>query len=108
MFLPSQNATYCYPDGTVSVTEPADNQIFYIWDVNATYPREVWQWSTKRKQWLKLTPQYGSQNKLVEDDLNLVQEFERLVKESVKCECGSEAVGSSQHSSWCQKWSADS
>lgn len=108
MFSPNQKSKFYYPDGMVSVGEPTEGQVFFLWGTNAIHPKEVWQWDSKQKQWLDVTASSGlflinEEN----DSFNLVEEFERMVKEGNKCECGSEAVGSNRHSSWCKKWSAD-
>ncbi len=105
---------YYYPDGTISLSEPSDGQVFFVWDMNATHPKEVWQWDTKSMQWLNVTASNGPPAPTVielDDTFNLAEEFERMVREGAKqkkCECGSESVGSNVHSSWCQKWSSDS
>lgn len=109
--FPNQSTKYYYPDGTVSVSEPNDGQVFFVWDVNAYQPKEVWQWDTKNQQWLDITASSGPSVKEMDDNFNLAEEFERMIQEGAKqkkCECGSESVGSNVHSSWCQKWSSDS
>jgi hypothetical protein len=93
---------WSYPDGTVSSVEPANTQMFFLWGVNKHHPDSCWQWNSKTQQWIDVTAATGPN-----DNLDLVKEFERMVAEPKKCECGSESVGSSKHSTWCQKWSAD-
>ena len=84
---------WIYPDGSTSSVEPSDTQMFFIWDANKAYPKACYQYDKKNQIWLDVTAN-----------------FERMIelgKQSKKCECGSESVGSSRHSSWCPKWSAD-
>ena len=98
------NQLWFYPDGSPSTVEPSDGQVFFIWGVNKADPKECWQWDSKGQQWLDVTAIS------VGPDLDLVEEFDRMVelgRKSKKCECGSESVGSSRHSSYCPKWSTD-
>lgn len=98
-----------YPDGNPSTVEPSDGQVFFVWDTNKVHPKECWQWSANRQQWLDVTAS-GSYPLSMDDSFDLAEEFERMVelgKQSKKCECGSDSVGSPRHSSYCPKWSAD-
>ena len=98
------NQLWFYPDGSHSTVEPSDGQVFFVWDTNKVHPKECWQYDKKMAAWLDVTANTGP------SDLDLVKEFERMIelgKQSKKCECGSESVGSSVHSSYCPKWSAD-
>ena len=100
---------WVYPDGTLSSVEPSDTQMFFIWGINKAYPKECWQWDSKGQQWLDVTANSVGQPS-IGDNFDLVKEFERMVelgKKSKKCECGSESVGSSRHSTYCPKWSED-
>lgn len=95
---------WIYPDGSTSSVEPSDTQMFFIWGANKAYPKFSYQYDKKNQIWLDVTANTGP------SDLDLIKEFEGMIelgKQSKKCECGSESVGSSRHSSWCQKWSAD-
>ena len=105
------NELWFYPDGSPSTVEPSDGQVFFVWDTNKVHPKECWQWDTKNQQWLDVTASSGPSVNEMDDNFNLAEEFERMIQEGAKqkkCECGSESVGSNVHSSWCQKWSANS
>jgi hypothetical protein len=108
------NQLWFYPDGSPSTVEPSDGQVFFVWDTNKVHPKECWQYDKKMAAWLNVTANSGPTSighdlDLV-DELDLVKEFDRMVelgRKSKKCECGSDSVGSSVHSSYCPKWSAD-
>lgn len=108
MFFPPLLKTFTYPDGSKASREPGDGEVFYIWDANQQ-PKSVWQWDGVTQQWHNITgitaagadPSYGYSFSIdlpegMEIDLDRLQQ-------TVKCECGSEKIGSNQHSSWCPK-----
>ena len=115
MISTQTNAKYWYPDGTPSLTEPTDGTVFFIWPqshVGNGHPIAVYRWNSQNQSWLDVTFSNGrSAHSFIavemDDSFNLAEEFERMVREGKKCECGAEAVGSNRHSSWCQKWSED-
>lgn len=100
---------YVYPDGTASVHEPSDGQVFMEWDVSQKVKR-VWQYDGFKRQWFDVTVSgkpipYAFTRKMDETD----EEFRKRVTgqitiQKTKCECGSEKCGSSKHSSWCPKY----
>lgn len=111
----TQPQTWTYPDGTKSVHEPSDGQVFMVWDSNQNVT-EVWQWDGFNQKWYDVTShkvgsigyqhgktQLGVQPSSHDPDFDLLQEFERLVAENdVKCECGNkEAPVGQRHSTWC-------
>lgn len=107
---PTSVPTYLYPDGTQSTAKPSDGQIFCIWDHNQVV-ETVWQWEDTQSKWIDVTvnnPKGSSSGARYINipDFDLVKEFERLVDEgnSIKCECGSEKLGSPKHSTWCIKF----
>lgn len=93
--------TWDYPGGIKSPTKPSDGEMHIIWD-SLGYPKFIHQWNDANGLWMDVTHTAPCPpSNTVE--LDLVQEFDRLVEEGNKCECGSSAVGSSIHSSWCRK-----
>lgn len=92
----SKAQTYAYPDGTQSTSPPSDGQVFIEWDHNKK-PKRTWQYDDLLKQWFDI------HNLSSEAEFDLVKEFERLIGEGHKCECGSDKVGSPKHSTWCPK-----
>jgi hypothetical protein len=85
------------PDGSQRADKPRDGETYHVWDTQSNDVK-TWKYDGYHDQWF------------VTDDL--LHEFERLILESdevpAKCECGSEKVGSSNHSNYCPKYSQKS
>lgn len=86
---------YINPDGTQRANKPRDGEIFWYGSKDYHSDR-VWQWEGTQDQWVDVT------DKLPADSVKIE------AKEEAKCECGSEKVGSSAHSSWCAKYNINS
>lgn len=113
--------TYIYPDGTKSIRKPRDGETYQAWDPSINDAR-VWQWDGYKNQWFDITkkqapgsvtitlpPAPVMTGKNLKITLNGVElKFEGDCSYNIdaeyKCECGSESVGSSKHSTWCKKW----
>lgn len=102
--------TWVYPDGNSSVRKPFDGEQF-----NDIKTGDCWAWDESKQQWFHsgYTLTYNSGNnpnvifagpgKITINGVELEGTVSITTKDS-KCECGSEAVGSSKHSNWCKKW----
>lgn len=93
---PTSTTLYLYPDGTRSTKAPLDKEIFYYTPPGShgMVTPSVWQWDEQKQQWFDVTFYGSSPDKrypLVSPNT------------SIKCECGSDSVGSPRHSQWCPK-----
>ena len=104
----SYQPTYIYPDGTYKTSKPIDGEVFIIWDKNMD-PESQWIYYASDAQWHNMTNKVPGKtgSEAFGKELDLVQEFERLVAQNkpVVCECGAHATGSNKHSSWCGMYS---
>jgi len=98
------NNIYIYPDGTSSMHEPSDGQIFVEWDANQKV-KKIWQWDGHKQQWFDVTVS-GSSVPFNGIASTSSKNGDALQKEIPikKCECGSEKCGFYTHSSWCPKY----
>lgn len=120
---------YLYPDGTRSSRKPKDGEVFYITKNGSV--ESTWQWDDMLMQWFNVssgkatkantathvvpTGVFVDPNPVGDPDLlkkqfdeamnNIKDAFKTpIVWDRPKCECGSDAVGSPRHSSWCCKY----
>lgn len=97
------------PDGTKTVHRPKDGAVVLNTDPN-TGLDIYWQWDDFKESWFNVTTgpttNHNTATFIVppyqKDGYHLDNDFE--IKKTPKCECGSDAVGSPRHSSWCQKY----
>lgn len=97
------------PDGTKTVHRPKDGVVVLNTDPN-TGLDVYWQWDDCSVSWFNVTTgpttNHNTATFIVppyqKDGYHLDNDFE--IKKTPKCECGSDAVGSPRHSSWCQKY----
>jgi hypothetical protein len=89
---------YSGPDGTPLHSAPVDGQIFVEFYQGTNKAHRTWQWRTRPTVFGRL-----SDWELIGEntDPNFALEPHR---EEIKCECGSESVGSPKHSTWCKKF----
>lgn len=96
--------TYIYPDGTTGFRRPRDGERFYLKDrVDGSISE--WIWDGYAEQWFRkkdgtaLSANFKIQYEFEDKEIKLHTNYVK------KCECGSEKVGSSRHSTWCAKYS---
>ena len=96
---------WLYPDGSTSQFEPLDKQIWTELDPVGNVIRK-WQWDRAHGQWYDIThaptvnPFTGSATYgYSSSQANPIDGIKK-----VKCECGSDAVGSPRHSHYCPKY----
>ena len=103
---------WLWPDGSTSQWEPTDGKIFIEFDKSGNKVRE-WQWNSAHGQWYDITtpssvnPFTGAKSKIsfngkevdYGDNVSV-----KITPKEIKCECGSDAVGSPKHSRYCPKY----
>ena len=110
---------YIYPDGNYSTARPKDGQTFTILD-GKTNTTTLWQWDELMGQWFNVTTSNSltasntatyavlgraARIKVNGRDLAGYDESPIAIEFSLKCECGSDKINSSHHSTWCPKHS---
>jgi hypothetical protein len=98
---------YLYPDGTRSSRKPKDGEIFQLTKNGSV--ESTWQYDDLLSQWFNISS--GKPTK-ANTATHVVPEIKYTFAgtgldiswDKPKCECGSEAVGSPRHSSWCCKY----
>lgn len=112
----SPQRVYTYPDGTPCASRPKDGAKCVVSKPNSLLVDE-WQWNHYKDSWIPTGNSYsyhayynaaaGYPGKIVPDPPTPLEVLEAGIsaKASVKCECGSEKIGSQKHSSWCDKYS---
>lgn len=93
----SASQSWHMPDGTKTLNRPPDGTIVSQYDSKGGYT--TWQWDDHFEQWFNVS----SGKPTAHNTRTFPVGFELTLKE-FECECGSEAVGSSKHSSWCKKF----
>lgn len=111
---------YTYPDGTQSVNRPKDGQTYHTLNPDGSLGA-TWQWDDFKEQWFNIssgkpTPQNTAtfvpqpiqffDPKDLDNFENIAIDwaFQEGFSVALKCECGSDAVGSPRHSNWCRKY----
>lgn len=97
---------WLFPDGTKSTTKPKDGQTCSNTDPMTGNFIE-WVWDDVKQQWFvknPLNPIYTY--KVVYNPKIEFHDVKITIGDlpEVKCDCGSHAVGSPRHSTWCKKY----
>lgn len=99
---------YTYPDGTDSSRRPKDGEHYIKTNPITGQVESTWQWDDLLGQWFntssgKPTP-YNTVTFVIRDNMPIYHTPITVTISDLKCQCGSEAVGSPKHSNWCDKY----
>ena len=84
--------TYTWPDGSETLNEPADNEVFVFWDAKGNpVQMYIYQKDGFYGTWISQGIDYAAELDEVE-----LKETKKLV-----CECGKEKHGFASHAGWC-------
>ena len=89
--------SYTMPDGTKGYRRPSDGEIFNLTKNGVV--ESTWQWDDLHEKWYNISSGKPNDTNTATFPPIWDKDFNTSLK---KCECGSEAVGSPKHSSWCQ------
>jgi hypothetical protein len=100
---------HIYPDGTKASRKPRDGEKFYITKNGVV--ESTWQWDDVMDKWVNISSGKPTKANTASYPPSIKYTFagtglDIAIKDpkTAKCECGSEAVGSPRHSSWCCKY----